>query len=104
MGGKPAPAHAQGGMVHRPAAGEFFASVAPGEMILPRRDVQEISGSGLGPGRFPVANTNASASPGVHIDHLAITIEAPHGVTDATSLSVTGLTLALERFQLASGR
>ena len=30
-----APAHADGGLVARPAPGEFFASVAPGETILP---------------------------------------------------------------------
>lgn len=168
LGAKAAPAHAAGGMVHKPAAGEFFASVAPGEMILPRqqsrqtlgmsagfgqsqpmmgprepmmmprqrapmamggsglsigarayegprempqvrRQMREVSGPGIGAGARSMmsasaANTNARGGGGTHIDHLELTIQAPSGVTDATSLSVTGLTLALERLQLASGR
>lgn len=39
-----APANADGGVVGRPAPGEYFASVAPGERIVPR-------GSGEGAGR-----------------------------------------------------
>ena len=41
-GGGRAPAHATGGLVGRPAPGEFFASVAPGEMILPERIVRSL--------------------------------------------------------------
>lgn len=95
--------HAEGGLVKRPAAGEFFASVAPGEMILPQRGVRELAGGGLGPmGRAAVAaNTNGSGR-SVHIGQ--IVIQAPNGVTDAQQLSVTGLALALERYQLGSGR
>jgi hypothetical protein len=107
-GGPPAPAHADGGLVGKPAPGEFFASVAPGEMILPERQTRELMGGGIGPGgremMMSAANTNAGASGGIHIDNLELTIQAPNGVTDATSLSATGLSLALERFQLASGR
>jgi hypothetical protein len=144
-----APAHAEGGMVHRPANGEFFASVAPGEMILPARTVASIGagggiggrigggagfgggigmgggvGMGAGFGMAPMrqirgmgigregrelmrdmapANGNGGGH-GVHIEKLDLTIQAPNGVTDATSVSATGLALALERQQLASGR
>jgi hypothetical protein len=101
-----APGHAEGGMVHRPAAGEFFASVAPGEMILPQRQARELAGPsweqrGLGGAAF---QPSASASGGVRIDHLELTIQAPQGVTDAHAISATGLSLALERYQLGSGR
>ena len=40
-----APAHAEGGVVHEPAPGEFLASVAPGEMILPKRAAEDLSQS-----------------------------------------------------------
>ena len=109
-GGGRAPAHATGGLVGRPAPGEFFASVAPGEMILPERIVRSLMGSGIGregASTFVAANSNAGNASGggsVHIEHLALTVQAAGGVTDATSLSVTGLTLALERLKLASGR
>lgn len=105
-GGGHAPAHAEGGLVSKPAPGEYFASVAPGEMILPKDNAREILGGGIGPrGREMVAaNTNGQPAGGVQIHHLELTIEAKDGVTDATSLSATGLALALERMQLASGR
>lgn len=45
-----APPNAEGGMVLKPAAGEYLASVAPGERILPR-------GSGGGGGFGPVSLT-----------------------------------------------
>jgi hypothetical protein len=64
-------------------------------MILPARDTQQIMSGG--PSR-------AESRGGVTIGHLELTIQAPQGVTDATSLSVMGLTVALERMQLASGR
>ena len=76
------PAHADGGIVGRPAPNEIFASVKPGERIVPEGQ----SGSG------------------VHVDRLEIHITAPNGVTDAHAMSVTGLSLALERLQLAGGR
>lgn len=45
-----------------------------------------------------------SSGSGAKIETLNIHINAPHGVTDATAITVTGLTVALERMQLASGR
>ena len=99
-----APAHAEGGLVQRPAPGEFFASVAPGEYIMPQREAQQILG-GSARETASAANANGGgASGGVHVDKLEIHIVAPHGVTDAQSLSITGLSLAFERLQLASGR
>ena len=82
-------------MVQQPAPGEYFASVAPGEIILPQRQARELTS--------PSA-ANDGSSGGVRVEHLELTIMAPHGVTDAEQLSVVGLTLALERLQLASGR
>ena len=90
-----AQAHAEGGTVMQPAPGELFASVAPGEIILPQRQARELTST-------PPANENGGG--GVNVDHLEIHIVAPHGVTDAQSLSITGLSLAFERLQLASGR
>lgn len=86
-GGSPAmlgraPANAAGGLIERPAPGEFFASVAPGERILPA----------------------GASGGGVQIGTLNLHIEAKDGVTDAQDLSIMGLTLAFERLQLAGGR
>ena len=98
--------HADGGMVTgihdgraevRPAPGEGLASVGRGEMILPAG--RTISPS-TGP---PPANDNAGSG-GVRVENLTIHIDAPAGVTGAQELSVTGLTIALERLQLAVGR
>lgn len=50
----------------------------------------------------PAANGNGGG--GLTISGLTIHITAPQGVTGATELSATGLAVALERFQLASGR
>jgi hypothetical protein len=50
----------------------------------------------------PAANGNAAS--GITISGLVINITAPQGVTDANKLSATGLVLALEKLQLASGR
>ena len=96
------------GVMGEPAAGEKFASVAPGEMILPKDTVRQIAGSGLGPASASysttnVANTNGGEG-GVHIGTLHLHIDAPEGVTDATQVSATGLAIALQRYQLASGR
>ncbi|MGO9358048.1 MAG: hypothetical protein ACLP1D_10280 [Xanthobacteraceae bacterium] len=44
-----APAHASGGIVARPSAGEYFASVAPGETIVPRGGSSSGGGGGGGP-------------------------------------------------------
>ena len=104
-GGGKAKGHADGGLVGRPAPGEAFASVAPGEMIIPVQQTREILGGGIGSrGRDSAAPANINGGGGVHIEHLELTVQAAGGVTDATSLSVTGLALALERMQLASGR
>jgi hypothetical protein len=80
-GAKAAPAHASGGLVMQPAAGELFASVQPGERILPRGE-----------------------SGGVKIEQLVIHIAAKDGVTDANTLSITAISDGLERLQIASGR
>jgi hypothetical protein len=41
---------------------------------------------------------------GIRIDHLELHITAPSGVTDATAVTAMSLAVALERYQLASGR
>jgi hypothetical protein len=50
----------------------------------------------------PAANGNGGGGLTLHVENINIT--APHGVTDATGLTATGLAVAVERFQLASGR
>ena len=96
LGAGQAPAHAAGGLVGQPAPGEAFASVAPGEMIIPAPIARELSRGNAAP-----ANSNGG---GVQIGTLHLTIQAPEDVKDATEVSATGLALALERYQLASGR
>jgi hypothetical protein len=51
----------------------------------------------------PPANQNGGGG-GVNISGLVIHITAPQGITDATGLSASGLVLAVEKLQLASGR
>ena len=97
-----APAHAEGGMVTRPAAGEFLASVEPGEMILPRRITRQIQNEATSP--RPEAMAGGDTVNHYHLDGMQLTIQAPQGVTDATAVSATGLSVALERLQLGSGR
>ena len=126
--GTRAQGHAAGGRIGRPAPGEFFASVSPEEMILPVRQIQEmargfraiasirppqmnreIMGGGIGfhaGARFGGGGIQAQAGmrQAPHIAQLHLNIHAPHGVTDATSLTATGLALALERHMLSVGR
>ena len=80
-------AHATGGVVGAPAPGEYFASVAPGERIVPRD-----------------APSNDNAGGGVTIQHLELHVTAPHGVTHANEVSASSLAIALERLQLSQGR
>lgn len=88
--------HAGGGLV-QPASGEAFASVAPGEFILPRRIVDLLRQSDAG-------NDNAGGGGGVQIGELHVHIDAKEGVTGATELSASGISTALEKLMLASGR
>ena len=98
-----APPHAQGGLV-QPAPGERFASVAPGEAIVPASKLaqtvplREVSA----PQRQAVANDNGGTT--LHVESLTVNVQAAGGVTNAHELSVSGLTVALERLALASGR
>lgn len=99
-----APANAAGGVVGQPAPGEMFASVAPGEMILPRSVAAQVSGPSASNDAAPASQDAAQGQGGgVSIGQLHLTIQAPGGVTDAHQITVTGLATALERLQLASG-
>jgi hypothetical protein len=108
------PGHAEGGMVTSihggvaqvsAAPGEGLASVGRGERILPAEptarqvpsfNMQAFAG-------MTAANMNAApASHSIHIGEIHVT--GPQGVTHAQEVTVTGLALALERLQLASGR
>ena len=104
---KQAPANDVGGLVAKPAPGEYFASVAPGERIIPARQSRQIGGDALG----GVAAAMMAPQPGAQsggkvfqISGLQVHVHAAAGVTDATALSLTGLSTGLERMQLASGR
>ena len=99
-----APAHASGGLVMRPAAGEYMASVAPGEMILPAQAARQMSRSALGGGAQAAEASPGGGGGGVHVERLTVTVQAAAGVTDAQALSVVGLTAALERLALMGGR
>ena len=79
------------------------------ESHLPAREGRRMGGVALGGmtrAMFAESPTmgGRGGGGGTHIDHLEVSIQAPHGVTDAAAITVTGLTLALERIQLASGR
>jgi len=78
------------------------------DSTVPARAGRQLSSHALG-GLVGSAITSPAASGNgggggvtLHVD--SITITAPQGVTDAAQLSATGLAVALERFQLASGR
>ena len=113
-GGGSLPGHASGGIVTsihagraqvQPAPGEGLASIGVGERILPARESRQIQPYALGGGTpFRSEPQNDNARGGVHVGHLEVHITAPQGVTDAKELSVVGLTIALERLQLAVGR
>lgn len=90
------PANDVGGVV-QPARGEMLASVAPGEMILPAPMVSRMASAEREGG----GDTSQGAR--TDVGGIVIHITAPQGVTDAHQLSVTGLSVALERLQLASG-
>lgn len=75
---------------------------------MPERAGRQISGAALG-GMTASAMMAGAANDGaggrsITISGLTIHITAPQGVTDANALSATGLVVALERLQLASGR
>jgi hypothetical protein len=72
----------------------------------PARAARTVSGNALAGLARGGANDNAATggAGGVHIDHLVVHIDAPQGVTDATALSVMGLSVAFERMGLAVGR
>lgn len=72
----------------------------------PGRAGRQLSANALGglAGSALSAAGAAKSNGGVTISGLVINITAPQGVTDAAGLSATGLTIALERLQLASGR
>jgi hypothetical protein len=104
----------EGAQVHSPSklTMEVGAYMAQGLAIgmtdspAPERAGREISGNAIGglsarAIMAPAANSNGS---GASISGVTINITAPHGVTDAASLSATGLVVALERLQIASGR
>ncbi len=91
---KQATGHADGGIIPKPAPGESFISAAPGEMVLPKRLTETLMAGGGG----------GETTNHYHFDGLQLTIHAPAGVTDATAVSATGLSVALERLQLGSGR
>ena len=101
--------HASGGIVAgihggiatvRPAAGEGLVSIGAGERIVPQDAYRHVTHAMTMPGNDNSRGGGSSHS--VHIEHLHV--EAPSGVTHAQDITVTGLTLALERLQLASGR
>jgi hypothetical protein len=72
----------------------------------PERAARTISGNALGglAGKPGFGGSPANDTGGTTIGPFEINITAPEGVTDAHTLSVVGLSTALERFQIGSGR
>jgi hypothetical protein len=59
-----APAHAEGGTVMKPAPGEVFASVAPGEQIVPVGGFRGGGGGGGGRSAAPILNVTINVNGG----------------------------------------
>jgi hypothetical protein len=77
--GVEAPAHAEGGVIARPAAGEFFASVAPGERIVPAgRATDDVAGLSL-PDFSGLAMGGGDRI--IHPGAVHVEINAPSGTT-----------------------
>jgi hypothetical protein len=112
-GAKPLAPHASGGIVDSvrngiasvsAAPGEGLVSIGRGERIMPASaPLSPTMYDGVAPAMAVMSPANSNSG-GVHVDHLEVTIQAPQGVTDAKEMTVTGLTIALERLQLASAR
>jgi hypothetical protein len=74
----------------------------------PQRAARQISGNALGGMMQAAAGAGmgggGARGGGHHVEIGAVNVHAAQGVTDAQQLSVIGLSTALERFQLGSGR
>jgi hypothetical protein len=72
----------------------------------PERPPQRVIGVSAGPALAGSLNggNGGPVDKSIRIDHVVINQQVPAGTTDATSVSATGLSTALERMQLASGR
>ncbi len=106
----------EGTQTHSPSLAAIKIGMGIGEGLgmgieaspAPERAARTISSNALGGlagGKNPFggggANDNAG---GASIGAIHIAITAPEGVTDAQQLSVIGLSTALERYQIGSGR
>lgn len=97
LGGPTSPAHATGGVVGKPAPGEYFASVAPGETIVPR-------------GMMPLAATQTPAQPAtsgtrtIHVDVGGIRVDgAGKSAGEIVSLLESSLADIFERAAIEAG-
>jgi hypothetical protein len=74
--------------------------------MIPERAGRQISGSAIGGMSNAISRAGGSGGGkgGTQIDKFEVNVTAPSGVTDAHQINVTALALALERFQLSSGR
>jgi hypothetical protein len=86
----------------------FGASSFAATPNLAPRIGRRIAAQGLGPSLSESLRGNSGSfgasrvGGGIHIE--SVTVQAPHGITNAQDVTVTGLTIALERMQLAAGR
>jgi len=90
-----APAHAEGGMVTAPAPGEYMASVAPGEVILPKQDAKQATQRG--------SKSGASAGGAVNVTFAAGSIVIDGAGKSAHEITDTMISLALERIAGQAG-
>jgi hypothetical protein len=77
-----APAHAAGGTVVQPAPGEAFASVAPGETIVPRGGFGGARGGGASSITIPINLTIQVNAHGTHAKEVAAAIQASSFLAD----------------------
>jgi hypothetical protein len=77
-----ATAHATGGTVMQPAPGEAFASVAPGETIVPRGGFGGTRGGGVSSITIPINLTIQVNAHGTHAKEVAAAIQASSFIAD----------------------
>jgi hypothetical protein len=93
-----APGHAKGGMVMRPSEGEYFASVAPGEVIVPGDEARSLNAPQLGASGQGGGDTITPVNVG------GIHIHEPKDPQDTIDLLESQLADVFERAALEGGR
>ena len=91
-----APANAEGGRVMSPAPGEVFASVAPGELILPREFMSKMP-------QFNAPAANGNGGSVVHVDVGGIEMHGVHDMATMRPMLESEIADVFERVKLEMG-